>query len=256
MLRLVLIGAIFVAVIVVIIRTAIGTPGMRQMIEGFQSKLTTAPSTLNTVTECPVGTQLFMYNGAAYCCNGKVNPDADDISLACKPLLTRNFNLTFCTLGPPQDTVPNCMELRAGQMMAKGEEYCPAALPNYVEPLGGQGRCCKSMANASFTGCVDTSAPNSFCDMSANDNVFKSPGSCQFLRLKDDADATCPKGYSPFTVGKSQGPYAGMTLIGCTGSSSTCYPQMILDRIKAAGLTVDGLVACETVAAATQASSS
>lgn len=244
MLRHILIGALLIAVIIVIVRTILGTPAMRHMVEGFQTA--PAPSTLNTATECPTGTQLFMYDGAAYCCNGLVNPDADDISLTCKAPLSRNFNLTFCTLGPPTSTVPNCMELRAGQMSAKGEEVCPRELPNYVQ--GGTntaaGRCCKSMANAAFTDCNDISRPNSFCDLSANDNIFTSPGSCQFLRLKDDAAAQCPQGSSLFTVGKTHGPFAGMTLIGCSGTNEICYPRMVLDRLVAAGHSTEGLTTC------------
>jgi hypothetical protein len=248
MLRFILIGALFIAVLVVIFRIVAGTPGMRQMIEGFQTKTTPAPSTLNTVTECPAGTQLYMYDGAAYCCNGQVNPDADDINLTCKPLMSRNFNLTFCTLGPPRETVPNCMELRVGQMTAVGEEYCPPTLPNFVQPAGSQGRCCKSLANAAFTDCADTSAPNSFCDMSSNNNIFMSPTACPFLRLKADAAAQCPAGYSPFTVGKSSGPFEGMTLIGCSGDHDTCYPQTVIDRLKGSGQDVGTLTVCPAAA--------
>jgi hypothetical protein len=245
MLRLVLIGAIFVAVIFVIIRTALGTPGMRQMVEGFQSKLTVAPSTLNTVTDCPVGTQLFMYNGAAYCCNGQVNPDADDINLTCKPLLSRNFNLTFCTLGPPQGAVPNCMELRAGQMMAKGEEYCTTALPNYVEPTPGAGRCCASMANAAFTDCVDTTAANSFCDMTTATDISTVPGSCQFLRLKDEVAGLCPKGYSLITM-QGTGDLANKTLAGCSDGNRTCFPKPMIDSLVAGGNDVKTLTSCDS----------
>jgi hypothetical protein len=245
MLRRILIGALLIAAIIVIVRTVIGTPAMRHMVEGFQAKA--APSTLNTVTECPAGTQLFMYNGAAYCCNGIMNPDADDIGLTCKAPLVQNFDLTFCTLGPPASRVPNCMELRAGQMQAKGEALCPVSLPNYAQGALGSttatGRCCQTMANAAFTDCVDITGPNSFCDQTTVTNIFTVPGSCQFLRLAGDASAQCPTGYSQFTMA-GQGDYIGMTLIGCSNSSQSCYPQAVLDAIVATGHSTEGLTPC------------
>jgi hypothetical protein len=244
--RRILIGALFVAVILVLIRTIVGTPAMRQMVEGFQNA-TVAPSTLNTVTECPAGTQMYMYEGAAYCCNGQVNPDADDLSQTCKPLLSRNFELTFCTLGPPRGTLINCMELRAGQMQAKGETTCPAELPNYVQGATSSstaaGRCCKTMANAAFTDCNDITGANSFCDVTTADNIFTVPGSCQFLRLKDDAAAQCPKGAAHFTM-NGQGDYVGMTLIGCSNGSTICYPASVLTALAATGHSTTSLTPC------------
>jgi len=241
--RRILIAALFVAVILVIIRTILGTPAMRGMVEGFQNAVP-GTSTLNTVTECPAGTQMYMYDGVAYCCNGQVNPDADDLQMTCKPLLARNFELTFCTLGPPGSIVPNCMELRAGQMMGKGETECPAALPNYVQAAGStQGRCCKSMANAAFTDCVDTSAPNSFCDMTSATDISTVPNSCQFLRMKDEVAAQCPKGYSVFTM-TGTGDFAGKTLAGCSDGKQSCYPKPMIDSLVAGGNNVENLTTC------------
>jgi hypothetical protein len=244
MMRRILIGALFIAVVFIVGRTILGTPGMRRMVEGFQSSA--PPSTLNTVTECPTGTQMFMYNGAAYCCNGILNPDADDLQQTCKAPLARNFDLIFCTLGPPS-AVPNCMELRAGQMQAKGEELCPRALPNYAQGGYGSttvnGRCCQTMANASFTDCNDITGPNSFCDLTANPDIFKEPNSCQFQRLKDDAAAQCPSGYASFLM-NGQGPYIGSTLIGCSNSSQTCYPQIVLDKMREIGYEISSLTPC------------
>lgn len=244
MLRRILIGALLVAAVVILIRTLLGTPGMRRMVEGFQSP--SAPSTLNTVTECPAGSQMYMYEGAAYCCNGMLNPDADDIQQTCKPLLSRNFELTFCTIGPPTSAVPNCMELLAGQMQVLGEELCPHTLPNYargnsLSPTAG--RCCQSLANSAFTDCMDICGANSFCDMTPNTNIFAVPGSCQFLRLKEDAATECPTGTSQSTI-NGQDPFSGMTLIGCSNGSTTCYPPSVLSALTAAGYTNTSLSPC------------
>jgi hypothetical protein len=100
------------------------------------------------------------------------------------------------------------------------------------------------MANAAFTDCTDTTTANSFCDLSTAADISTAPGSCQFLRLKDDVAAQCPKGYSLFTMA-GNGDFAGKTLAGCTNGKLSCYPKAMIDSLKAAGNNVDTLTVCD-----------
>ena len=235
---------LMVAVLLVLGRIIFGSPLVTRVRESFASG---PPRTVNTMTECPTGSQMYMYNGSSFCCSGSVDPNADRLADTCKPFLNRKSgSLTFCTLGPSKGDVKDCLELRSGLMEAEGESVCTTKLPTFVKgPAGSdteQGRCCGDPGNAALTECNGSD----FCDVSTESNVFKAPGSCQFLRAQEDVGA-CPTKFGPFT-GKGQGSLADLTLFGCTDNGQNCYADSTLKRLKELGYDVSSLVSCTTFA--------
>jgi hypothetical protein len=241
LLRQVIVGALLVAVLIILVRTVLGTPAVRRIAESFANG-GGAASLLNTSTECPSGSQIYMYGGAAYCCNGRLNPDADTTQATCRPMLGQERGrFVFCTLGPTTDGVANCLELRAGLLAAEQEKYCPPQMPNFVQ-RDGPGTCCTSPGNADLTGCVDPDAGR--CSVSTDPNEFKSPQSCQYLKAVADA-GPCPTDYTPLQT-QGAGALAGLTLYGCTDMGQNCYPAGALARLKELGYDTTGLTACSS----------
>lgn len=241
--RDIIIGGLLVAVVIILIRIIVGSPVARRVMESFQSG-GGAASVLNTTTECPSGTQMYMYEGAAYCCNGQVNPDADILKQTCRPLLyPPGFQLTFCSLGPPAHGVKNCLELRSGLMAAEGASFCPVSKPNYCRG-GANGRCCAGPANTNFTDCAD-SQPQ--CDrLPEGQNPLTDATSCDFQRLAEADAATCPTGYNQ-VITAGQGAFAGLNIYGCTNMTQTCYSADMIGRLKAAGKDTSNLQPCSAL---------
>jgi hypothetical protein len=237
--RNIIIGALLIAVVIVLIRTVLGTPAIKRITEAFQN---TAPNLLNSDTECPSGYTLYMYNGSSYCCSGQVNTDADDVSRTCRAVGPSGVTATFCTLGPPQHRVPNCLEMRAGRMQAAGANVCPPDAPNYVESKDGA-RCCAGPGNAALTDCADPN-PAGYCNVSSDPNEFKDPKSCQFLRAQSEA-GRCPPKYARFTT-QGQGSMTGLTLYGCTDMGTNCYPAGAVQRLNELGYDTTGLAVCSS----------
>jgi hypothetical protein len=242
--RHVLIAGLFIAVILILIRTIMGTPLIRRVGEEFANG---GKNMTNTATECPAGTTMYMYEGAAYCCSGTVNPDATTVQKSCTAANSwqrGSTPLTFCTLGPAVTGIKNCLELRAGLMQAEGQRLCPPSKPNYVK--GGantaDGRCCSSTANDTYTDCTNLST-GAYCDFTKDQNELKDPQSCQFLRSKESA-ASCPSKYKPFTT-EGHDTLSGLTLYGCTDMGTNCYSTALLTRLKELGYKTDGLTPCK-----------
>lgn len=249
--REVLIGGLLVVAVVILIRVIFSTPVGSRMIESFQNGGDGA-TLLNTTTECPTGSQLYMYEGTAYCCNGQVNPDADTLKQSCRPqLYPPGFQLTFCSLGPPrkkdgnQIGVRNCLELRSGLMAAEGATFCPPSMPNYTQG-GDNGRCCMGPANSSFTDCAD-SQPH--CDrLATGADPLSDATSCDFKLLAEADVASCPTGYHQ-VITAGQGAFAGLNIYGCTNMTQTCYSADMIGRLKAAGKDTSNLQSCSAVVA-------
>jgi hypothetical protein len=239
--RGVLIAGLIIATILILVRTVMGTPLIRRVAEGFADKPT---ALVNAVTECPSGTTMYMFEGAAYCCSGTVNPDADTVEKTCvsaNAWQRGSAAPTFCTLGPTTPTVKNCLELRAGLMQVEGERLCPPSKPNYVKSTGGAGRCCAAAANDKHTECTDLST-GMYCDFTKDSNEFKDPQSCQFLREKETATA-CPSKFNPFTT-EGQGSLTGLTLYGCTDMGKNCYSTSMIKRLGELGFSTSQLTPC------------
>jgi hypothetical protein len=243
--RRLLVAALLLFVIVVLFRVLFGAPLVRRVMESFVGS--SGPSSLlNISTECPSGSQMYIYDGVVYCCNGTVNPDADTVERSCRPLLFGGPpQKIFCTLGPTRGSIPNCLELRAGLLQAEGEKYCPPSKPNFCSgPTGG--RCCASATNSAGTDCVDTT-PGSFCDVKSglkSELADTTMTSCQFQKAAETAPA-CPDGYHKFTsVGG--GPLAGAAVYGCTDMTSTCYSQAVIQGLKEMGYPTDNFKVCDS----------
>jgi hypothetical protein len=234
-----------IAVVIILVRIIITTPFGKGVMEGFKTMSVATP--VNTMTECPGDSKMYMYGGTSFCCNGIVNPDADDIQQTCSLQWQRGSGENvFCTLGPERNGIKNCLETRAGLMQAKGETTCPPSLPNFCQGSAttptANGRCCQGLTNEQITDCMNTSA-NTFCDVTTAENEFTVPTSCQFLRDQQEA-GSCPTGYSATTTAFTTGTFTGMTLFGCTNNSSVCYQPSLLQRLKTLGIDTSSLTAC------------
>lgn len=238
----VLVMGLLVAAVLVLIRVIVGAPFVQRVRESFANG---GQSLLNSMTECPANSKMYMYEGVAYCCSARINPDADTVTATCRANPFDKEDLTFCTLGPSTDAVKNCMESRAGILQALGEKVCPPSKPNLVLGTVGSptqlGRCCATAANESMTDCLSV-VPGWFCDVSSNANMFEAPNACAFERAKEMAPA-CPSGYGAFT-GAGQGPLAGLTIFGCQDSNQICYAQSTINSLKQMGYDVSGMTAC------------
>lgn len=244
--RRLIVAALLLFVVIVLFRVIFGAPLVRRVMESFQS----GPSSLiNASTECPTGSQMYMYEGVVYCCNGTVNPDADTVERSCRPLLFGGPpQQIFCTLGPTRGSIKNCLELRAGLLQAEGEKTCPPSKPNFCKgPTGSAtaaGRCCSSATNSDGTDCVDTS-PQKFCDVKVGlkyELADTTMASCQFQRAAETAPV-CPEGYHRTTTVGS-GNLAGVAVYGCTDMSTTCYSTAVIQRLKEMGHDTTNLSAC------------
>ena len=233
------------AVVVVILLGRIVWPLLRRA-EGFQG----SPPPVATLTECPSGSTLYMYEGAAYCCPGIVNPDAATLERSCVASIIPGGGPTFCAQGPAQGKIPNCAQTRAGELQDLGAARCPGTAPNYAQgPRGSPteaGRCCAGSVNRDATDCSDPSPANQ-CDVITDPNIFKYPQSCNYLRAKQE-DGVCPAGQHSFDMKLAAGPLAGLTVYGCTDTKTSCYSQAVVDRLKGLGYSLEGVPVCESVA--------
>ena len=243
--------AITVAAVIIIVRTIINMPALQRTIESFLGS-DSSGIPMNSLTECPAGAQIYMYEGAVYCCEGLLNPDADTLQRTCKPAAVKGTRM-LCTLGPNRNGVVNCLETIGGKMQEEGESICPPAMPNFCKGPAGSatanGRCCASLPNIGYTDCTNT-ASGSICDVSSNINYFLTPTDCRFLRSAA-LDTPCPKSYTAADQYMSSGAFQGATLIGCsTGTENAttyCYSQSMLDNLVAVGYAqsdVDNLTLC------------
>lgn len=239
--RDVLVIGLAIAVVLILIKVIWGSPLVARVREGFAGS-----ALINTMTECPPGSQMYMYEGQAYCCSTNINPDADSIQQTCKePVPVRGGPpFIFCTLGPSTKNVQNCLELRAGYMQAEGEKQCPANLPYYVKgPVGtvtSNGRCCAGPGNQQFTDCADPT--QLYCNVTNVPDFLKEPTSCQFLRLQQNT--TCPSGYNKTTIMVAT---KDDTFVACSDGGKVCYPESMLSLIKERGDTITGYQPCATL---------
>lgn len=237
-----LVIGLVIAVLIILGRVIWQSPFLWGVRESFANGSTT--HMLNSSTECPPGSRMYMYGGKAYCCSGIINVDADTVQQTCRawtPTPGAPSGLQFCSLGPSTDGVVNCLETLGGKMQADGEVYCPPSMPNYVKGPGAKGRCCSSPADAQFQECQDATKP--YCDVTTDANLFKEPDSCQFQKLSSAIE--CPTNYSMISV-PGQTTFQGMTLIGCSDSGKICYTADILSKLKKLGYDTSSLTVCAT----------
>lgn len=240
-----------IAALIILGRVIWKSPFLWGMREAFANGSNTAAATakhmMNSSTECPSGTRMYMYGGKAYCCNGIVNVDAESAQQSCRlwtPTPGSTSELLFCSLGPSSDGIVNCQETLGGRMQADGERYCPSEAPNFVKgPTlpDVSGRCCKSPADAQFQDCQDPTQYH--CAVTAEQNIFKAPNSCQFRKLTETN--TCPTDYSTVAV-PGHNAFQGIFLIGCSDSGTICYTRDIVAKLKQLGYDTSSLTLCPT----------
>ena len=247
--RQLIVGALFIAVIIVLVRTIVGSTFMKRVMETFQSG-GSSTSAINTMTTCPADSKMYIYEGRTYCCNGSINTDTDDVARTCRALIyPPGFQTTFCTLGPAHKGIQNCLQLRSGIMQAEGETRCPPSKPNFCQGNSSTspaalGRCCTGPANEARTDC--NSASDVYCDMvPTGENPLKTQwkSSCDFQRLAEMDAKTCPQGYHQ-TITDGQGTFSGFTVYGCTNMTQMCYSADMIGRLNKLGLNTSTLQSC------------
>jgi len=240
--REILVGGILFAVILILGKVVMGSPWFRLQ-EGFSSGV------FNSTTECPAGSTMYMYGGAAYCCSGQIRPDADRAQNSCKLMWTRpDSNTTpspvFCTLGPSKDGIQNCLAERGGLMQSQGATVCPPQMPNFVMDPSGNSRCCSGPGNSAQTQCLDPNAPS--C-APVTGNMFLGQTSCQLLRAQA-TDGPCPTGFNAqmgsMSLTNANGSSSMLNVYYCSNHSSNCYSPGIIARLNALGYNTKILPVC------------
>jgi hypothetical protein len=228
---------IMLAVVLVLARIIWGTPLITRVREGFANA-----KAINASTVCPAGSKMYMYNGVAHCCSGKINTDVDTARETCvAPFPKRGSEpFVFCSLGPTSTGIPNCLEDRTAIVQKHGEGKCPPTYPNYVQSLSGVGKCCGSAGDEMMIDCQDLT--QGFCSFTTDKNYFTAPSSCQYLRAQADAP-TCPPGYGMIQI-TGQGGLAGLTLFGCSDNGTVCYAQSVVDELNSLGYDTSSLSVC------------
>lgn len=227
-------------VVIILLRITMKTPVVSRFLEHFISD-----SLMNSVTTCPKGYTMYMYDGGAYCCKGRVNSDAPKLERSCIPAPTEKH--TLCSLGPTKGDIPNCAGLHKKILQEHGKTICPPSIPNFCrESDSAPGRCCSSAVNETGTNCVNSIGS---CSIGAGENEFLDPTDCRLLRLKE-MDSTCPIGYHQTIATiysndvRNQSQFNGTTLYGCTNLSNTCYTQKLIQRLKTLGYDTRPLTEC------------
>lgn len=242
--KLVVIG-LGIAVILILAKVIWSTPLVKHVREGFASGSATKP--VNIMTECPPGATMYMYDGVAYCCDGYIAIDADEVTRTCRPSTSAPNAPAplFCSLGPSSaDTgIPNCIESRAGLMQVIGEEQCPTTMPNPALTPDGL-KCCASTANAQYTDCADNTQPN--CRVVDDKIWLRDPASCQWIKRREE-DGACPQQMAPI-VASGGGTMSDLTLYGCLdhGAGQVCYSQALVNTLKGMGYDASGMTVCSS----------
>lgn len=212
------------------------TPVVSGFLESFVSG-----SVRSSRTECPTGYTMYMYNGSAYCCKGRVNGDASKLERTCVAAATEKH--TLCSLGPSEGAIPNCAGIQNAVMKELGKKFCPPSMPNfYRDGEMDKGRCCGSAVNEEGTACMD---PRSSCSIGEQENEFRDPHGCRFLRMME-SDTTCPAGYDKVIhdVRNTQSPLFGMAIYACTNLSVNCYTKPVIQRLRTLGYDTSQLKKC------------
>ena len=221
---------------------------MARVREGFANGSSSATKPVNTLTECPPGSVMYMYDGIAYCCGGQVAPDANEVQGSCRPATSAPNAPAplFCSLGPTSSytRIPNCIETRAGVMEVLGEDICPTEMPNPVISRTGATTCCASSPNADYTACMDPTQPS--CAITDDPKWIRDPQSCQWIKLNDD-NGSCPQGMATITAA-GPGPMSDATLFGCLDHSTNqvCYSQALINTLGQMGYDASGLAVCSS----------
>ncbi len=240
-----LVFGIIAAVIFILMKIIWGSPLVTRVRENFANGR--APKPINTMTECPPGSTMYMYQGKAYCCGGQISIDADQVTDTCRPasFAPGSDAPLFCTLGATHEGIPNCVETRAGLMQAIGEEMCPTEMPNVVAPHGQPPRCCASFPNADYTACQNPAEAS--CEITQNTKWITEPTSCQWKKFYDDNKA-CPPNTSSVQA-PGHGALEGTAIFGCLNQAAGqfCVSPALIKTLDSMGYDSSALSVCTTM---------
>lgn len=232
-----------IAVLLILARVIWGSPLVSRVRETFANQHAMKP--INTMTECPPGSTMYMYEGVAYCCGGQISIDADSVTDTCRPVTSAPGAPApmFCTLGGAKgDGIPNCVETRAGLIQAIGEEVCPVSMPNLVMPLIGNKKCCAGAPNAGNTACENPAERS--CEVVGAKQWITDPNSCQWIKFHDE-NKSCPSGMTE-VMAAGHGPIEGTSVFGCLNQSEGkfCYSKALTDKLGEMGYDASSLTVC------------
>lgn len=193
-----------------------------------------------SMSQCPRGYKMYMYDGTAFCCNGTVNTNAPSTEKSCLLPVTHD-GVGFCTLGADMKTtggtaVPNCSSIIAENLTKQGKAICPPSKPNFCLA----NRCC-TQTTPDGSDCSSMTA-GSFCDVLDPSKRFTSTTDCNYLRMKEMD--TCPVNTNKGDISVTSGALAGLTIYGCSTLNTTCYTDTVLAALKGMGKDTTGLTAC------------
>jgi len=193
-----------------------------------------------TMSQCPRGYKMYMYDGKALCCNGTVNTTAQTTEKSCLLPVTQD-GVGFCTLGgdmktPSGTAVPNCSSIIAENLTKQGRAICPPSKPNFCMA----NRCC-TQTTPDGSDCANMTA-GSFCDVLDPSKRFTSTTDCNYLRMKEMD--TCPGNTNKGDINVTTGALAGLTIYGCSTLNTTCYTDTVLAALKSMGKDTTGLTSC------------
>ena len=203
--------------------------------------------------QCPQGSKMYMYDGAAFCCNGTVNTDAYSLEKSCILPVTQG-DTGFCTLGPKITTpsgsvIRNCGNMVSSNLTFKGNALCPPSKPNF----SSANRCCSSAITADGSDCSNK-ANGTYCDVKPDNQLFQSAMDCNYLRLKETD--TCPGGSSMGDVVMKQGSLSGMTIYNCSNHTNICYTDKLIAALGKMGKDTSSLISCSSPTALSPTSNS
>jgi hypothetical protein len=225
--RDILIIGLIIAVIVILIRVAMGTPMLKRVMESFTGGAASA-----SITECPAGSKFYIHDDVVLCCSGRINKDANSLKESCMPLRSTRDDLNFCTLGADQPDIPNCMNTKEKKYKEKAARVCPPSSPNYVEGPAysdsENGKCCVGPTNAERTECM--SDEGSCLVAAPGINIMKTPkASCQLKKLIQ-TDGACPSTYTSGMVENYAS--SGFNLPYCIRATDNkfCIPKPLINK--------------------------
>ena len=232
-----------IAVVLILARIIWGSPLVSRVRESFANQRAVKP--VNTMTECPPGSTMYMYDGVAYCCGGQISIDADSAAGTCRPATSAPGAAPplFCTLGAATDDgVPNCVETRAGMIQVYGERLCPTEMPNYVIPPVGEKKCCAGVPNADSTNCANPE--EKYCKFAGEGRWLTDPNSCEWIKFHED-HKSCPTGMTE-VMAAGHGPIEGTSVFGCLNQSEGkfCYSKALTDKLSEMGYDSSSLTVC------------
>lgn len=237
-----LVLGLVIAVLIILGRIIWGSPLVKHVREGFAN----ASTPINTMTECPPGSTMYMYNGVAYCCGGMISIDADSAADTCRPATSAPGAPPplFCTLGAATDGVPNCVETRTGIIQAIGEQTCPTEIPNLVMGRDHTVKCCAGMPNADSSDCANPAETS--CSVTSNPKWLTEPDSCQWIKFHEENKSCSPDMTEVIAAG--HGPIEGTAVFGCLNQSAGqfCYSKALVAQLKSMGYDASGLNVCSS----------